>query len=89
MGQFYGNWGGAGWCDGRNVVYGDTIDWRGKAVDSVDAAFRTHDKAYNDLKDAYGASDKSGEAIAEYWRATINADQDLLRNLTDTSFDQS
>ena len=86
--RVYGRWGGPGYSDGHCVVAGERINFNGRAVDSVDEAFRAHDQAYDILKYAWLSSDRSPAAINQYWQATMAADQALINSLAGNT-DQS
>ena len=80
----YGNWGGKGWSAGQFTPPGQKPDWKVIGLTDLDKIFREHDKAYQNLEDAWNASSKSPQDIADYWGSTISADNQMRQSIHDS-----
>jgi len=79
----YGNWGGKGWSAGQFTPPGQEPNWDVGSNGPLDAIFKVHDKAYQDLQNAWNASAKSKQDIADYWNSTLAADSQMRRGIQD------
>ena len=78
VGQYWGNWGGQGWCGGKHTEDTEEPNWSVEAADWVDQIFKDHDRDYWDRDEAYENSNKSSADKRKYWEDTIKADQKLI-----------
>jgi len=75
----YGNWGGAGWSNGKFTPREESPNFAGPVISKLDETFRSHDESYQKAQDAYESSPRTDADKAAYWDAIIQADRDMLK----------
>ena len=80
-----GDWGGAGWSNGKFTRPGQSADFSGSTdnLTALDKTFRNHDERYQKAQDAYESSSRTDADKAAYWDKLIQADKDMLREMSD------
>jgi hypothetical protein len=80
----YGNWGGKGWSAGEFTPPGQEPKWEVIGLTDLDKIFKVHDKAYQDLEDAWNDSSKSARDRVDYWESIITGDNQMRQSVDAT-----